>query len=452
MRPANRIMIPTALGPNQSVAVGSVADGDVVLIYSRPNSLLSRLSRCINVGGQRLLAAIRHVDRVSLFQRLPSHSHALLGIGGGLVIHADGKRVSIDVISDVIRPGTEEAAHFAVYRHQQLSPQAKAEIVNAAYRYYSQSYGFTPYFGSIGRKSRAKEDTTQFCSRLVAHAYGAAGLPLTRLADKRVLPLDLYRICQDSEWRDVTATFIEEEFSDDLTDLLRDAGVEEINGRNPKEFFADSEKLIRQGAALQRQMLHLQHKTLRDQLHAQAVIAKFVSLQLELAKQSLLEPDPADERVAGWVKSVLCQLPELLDLARLPEAALLVDHVPSRMTAGGSAFVGMPEPSVMQQIGLNGEVCRIFAYLLLANLGMLAIASRLRPGDEFEKYAALGEKWGVEWMAALPEVDGLTQRLADTQEGFLWVESESDRKIARSMGGSIIKVLQMIEIRSGRAV
>jgi hypothetical protein len=439
-------------GPEILFTIGAIANGDVVLIYNRPRSLWGRVSKLINVGGQRFLAAIRRAERVSIFRSLPSYSHVMLGVGGGLVIHADGKRVSIDVISDVIHPEMNDVARFVVYRHQQLSISSTADIVKAAYRYYSQSYGFTPYFGRPVDTPRRKEDTTQFCSRLVAHAYRTAGHQLTTLADNRVLPLDLYRICQSAEWRDVTSDFVKNAFSDKVAQALGEVGLKTFNGVSLQDIFAQSEQVMREAASTQREFLHLQHKSLKDQLNFEAMLVKYVSLQFDLANASLMKPDSMSERVADWVKCVLTQLPALLDLAQLPDVEHLVTGAPNRLMIGGqelsgaSAFVGQPAPAVVQQMQEEREVIRIYAYLLLANIGVLTIASWLTRDVKFERFASVGVKFGKKFLAVVPLIDRLVERLAETREGFLWIESEENRKTCRELCESIIDVLQLINV------
>lgn len=440
------------VGPRRAFTLGAIVNGDVILIYSRPRSLWGRVSRFINVGGQRLLAAIRRVERVSLFRRLPSHTHAMIGIGGGLVIHADGKLVTIDVISDIIRPEMDDAAHFVVYRHQLLPPKSTANVVKAAYRYYSQSYGFAPYFGRAVDRPRRKEDTTQFCSRLIAHAYRTAGHELTKLTDNRVLPLDLFRICQGAEWCDVTAEFVEEDISEEVTKTLGKTDLDTVVGMSLEHFLARSEQTMRKAASVQREFLHMQHKSLRNRLNMEEALAEYVRLQLETAYVSLKVPDSMDESDIGWVKSVLAQLPALLDLALVPDIECLVTRVQNRLMIAGEesndqiAFVGLPAPAVVQQMRVSTEVTRIYAYLLLADLGMRTIASWLTQSAEHERFTAVGQRYGEGLLAVVPLVDRLAERLAETSQGFLWVDSESDRTVCRGHCDSLLRVLQQIDV------
>src|SRR5579872_441080 len=239
-----------------ALRLDAVAAGDVVFLYGQSPRLLDRLRGWINVHGQRILAAWRAVEPVRLREKLPHYSHVMLGVGSGLVIHADGKRVSIDVISQIIRPSMSDAARFQVYRYSGLGSAVAEAIVTSAYRYYDQSYGFIPFF-SDPRKAlrRRKEDTTQFCSRLVAHAYRSGGITLTELADSKVLPLDLYRICQQASWRDVSAEFIDERLDGRVRQVLVDADMEQKLGIALSEIFARGDEQVLKGARIQRDFL-----------------------------------------------------------------------------------------------------------------------------------------------------------------------------------------------------
>src|ERR1700688_4106817 len=86
------------------ISITAVNAGDIVLVYDQSTRLRNIAKRWGNVVGQRILAAIRRGEHVPLKSRLPYYSHVLLGLGGGLIIHADGKTVAVEVI--------HEALHF----------------------------------------------------------------------------------------------------------------------------------------------------------------------------------------------------------------------------------------------------------------------------------------------------------------------------------------------------
>src|SRR5690606_40510835 len=115
--------------------------GDIIFFDSNSPRFWSRLKRNVNVTGQRLLAATRHSKhRISIFGRIPKYSHVILGLDGGIVIHADGKSVEIEVITDALHIATAEQAHYTIYRHKGISDVTRQKISLEAIRYYRQKY------------------------------------------------------------------------------------------------------------------------------------------------------------------------------------------------------------------------------------------------------------------------------------------------------------------------
>jgi hypothetical protein len=195
--------------------IDAISAADIIFVYDGSTRVRNKVIRFINVVGQRILASIRKAERLTLALRVRKYSHVMLGVGGGLIIHADGKTVAVELISVALHCQTTEESLFQVYRRKDLSHDQADQIVKSAMRYYNQKYRFTTYFGESDAG-----DTTQFCSRLVAHAYCAAGVRLTSLAENRVLPVDLYQICQSDKWIDVSDTVVQEAPSTDIDELL----------------------------------------------------------------------------------------------------------------------------------------------------------------------------------------------------------------------------------------
>lgn len=385
---------------------------------------------------------------MSIWADMPRYSHVMIGIGGGLVIHADGKRVSIDVLSDVITPEIANAGYFVVYRHRNMPLDKANDIVNEAYRYYSQSYGFSPYFRSLKKKWKRREDTTQFCSRLVAHAFRAAGYSLTTLADVRVLPIDLYRICQGDEWLDVTSDLIDMFFSP-----KKELFLSEIDGISMPDFWQATELLMREAAENRRNFLDIVHKSAKSRLQIEAELLKLVSLRLELVKMARHDPEVIDAKLSDSMKKVLAQLPELLDLALLPDLSLLIESSTVNMTISGdkhrnqAPFIGFPTDGILQKMRMQREAGNLFWFLLMGELGMLIIAAKLTPQPELEFFQIAAETYADEFLGVVPVIDDdLSMRLNAVQNGFLWVESESERDICRKICCVIIAVLQSIVV------
>lgn len=432
--------------------IGAVANGDVILIYSQPQRFWDRRVREVNVYGQRILAAMRRVEHVSPFISFPHHSHVMLGIGGGLVIHADGKRVNIDVISDVIRHSMSDEATFRVYRRTGLSPELAQAAVKAAYRYYDQAYGFLSYFRRQTDKPRRNKDATQFCSRLVAHAYRSVGMPLTSLPDARVLPVDLYRICQGEHWQNVSDEFVEHTpaHPSEVDRIFEDMGFMEQMGMPLKDFLIKTDRSIQGAAELQKDFLHLQHKNVKDTLQVEAQLGQFVSLQLQLALALRKEPQTLDEDDAARICRVLEQLPALLGYAELPDLELIVPPPSPLYSSGGkpdtAAFVGLPAATVIHEMQMARESAKLYGYLLLAEFGMLSIASRLSNDAKFAVFLEVRLEHAHRFLAAVPPIDATELRLEVFQNGFLWVESETLRGQFRHMSSNVVEVLHLLDI------
>ena len=158
--------------PTEQFRSLSIEAGDIVIVLDRPSNPFGKLKQTINVIGQRALARLRASDPVDLLAPLPKHSHVMLGVGDGLIIHADGKTVALEVLSDALHVDRPDAYHYQVYRNKNISPETAAQVAKSAMRYFGQKYRFTSYLGQ-----EQEGDTTQFCSRLVAHAYRAVDLP-----------------------------------------------------------------------------------------------------------------------------------------------------------------------------------------------------------------------------------------------------------------------------------
>src|SRR5258708_2696328 len=90
--------------------IGRVRAGDIVFVDTRSVDAIGKIERFVIVYGQRLLAWWRRDRSIPLRDKLPKHSHVMLGLDGGTVIHADGKSVTIEVISEALQHATPAAA------------------------------------------------------------------------------------------------------------------------------------------------------------------------------------------------------------------------------------------------------------------------------------------------------------------------------------------------------
>src|SRR5207248_7312520 len=79
--------------PSESfnLRIYAISAGDIIFVYNERARGLGKVKEFINVSGQRVLASMRKRDKLSLKQEIRKHSHVMLGMDGGLIIHADGK-------------------------------------------------------------------------------------------------------------------------------------------------------------------------------------------------------------------------------------------------------------------------------------------------------------------------------------------------------------------------
>jgi len=423
--------------------IGAISAGDIVFVYPRPARLRKLIVRFFNVIGQRILASLRKTDRLALRTPVRSFSHVMLGVRGGLIIHADGKTVAVEIIADALHQETNEASVFQVYRRRDISPDLADKIAKWAVRYYHQKYRFFSYFGE-----GAEGDTTQFCSRLVAHAYGAAGLPLSSLPDHKVLPVDLYRICQSDLWSDISAKFVQA-----APDPAADAQLKpiEIPGQEAlpfSVFIRHVDSLLQNAARLNKEQIELQYKTTRLLLENEALLAKFCAEQFNISKLIGLAPAAIDDTIAHPIARVLAQIEPLLALSLLPDVELLVKQ--SFLNTGdGQAdiplYAGYLPPSAIREMQVARTIVTIYTYLFFAETGLHTILANYTPHAKFEPFRAVKREYADSFLAALPPFHNfsLYQNRPDT---FEWVDLETDRATCRKTFANILADLQVIEI------
>jgi hypothetical protein len=280
--------------------IDAISAADIVLVYDQSPRLRNILVRFVNVVGQRVLASLRKTERLNRIPWRCKFSHVMLGLDGGLIIHADGKTVAVEVISDALHYQTKDVSIFRVYRRKDMSKDFADKIAQSAMRYYNQEYSFVTFF-----RKDVEEDTTQFCSRLVAHAYRSAGLPLTQLLDNKVLPVDLYQICQSDIWEDITEEFIQRLPSSAID---KSAPSIELPGQGKvslSQWLRDTDRLILELARRRKQTLEEKYKNIQTLLQIEALLGGFCVIQFQLSKQISLDPSTLEDGSAARIASVL---------------------------------------------------------------------------------------------------------------------------------------------------
>ncbi|MBQ5950011.1 YiiX/YebB-like N1pC/P60 family cysteine hydrolase [Massilia sp. ST3] len=420
----------------------SIQAGDIIFVLPR-SSGWSWLKQQANVQGQHLLAKIRRAKRLGLAARVRKYSHVMLGVGGGLIIHADGKKVALEVVTDAL---DFASTSYQVFRQTGLPAATAAQVAKAGIRYMQQKYSFAAYF-----KKTREDDTTQFCSRLVAHAYRAAGMPLGALADKDVLPLDLYMLCQEAPWTDVTEESFHRPLSTEAEALAGEIGIPGQGAPSLSEFFDRSDKLLLDSAQMHKQFQEMRHQSYRRILHVEGLLAQYCVLMFTHAKQLRTSPADIDDSFAGKIAGVLGQIDTLLDLASLPDIDLLIENtlINTDTGASDSEYAGMPGAAAVREMQTGRETILCYTYLLLAETGLLSIVAHIVPHDKFEAFRAVDRERASGFLAALLQA-GELKEYAEAENAFAWVDIEADRDFCRQSYKSILALLEIVRIATAR--
>ncbi|MBB3122023.1 hypothetical protein [Pseudoduganella violacea] len=427
----------------------SIEAGDIVLVRSNPAKLHGNLKRYVNINGQRVLASIRGGG--SARAEIPSsgHSHVMLGMGDGLVIHADGHSVVYEVASDALKFGQDEADSFAVYRNPRLSPVAIHAITRAAKSYYSKLYRFSTFFGA-----EKDGDTTQFCSRLIAYAYRRAAVPFSRLKDQRTLPIDLFHACQEEPWHDVTQDVIEAPLSAEACAVL--AKIANEAGLPP--WIDDLPDLLAQSQQTQLAILRMNAGIKEYEYKSYCNIAKQVEmmaelslLQLEQALDMLAYPETMDADFAATVTDALQQLPALLAIAGLPNLDQRLEIYPGLdYNDDTPPYQGLPSPAAIRKMQLKREASGIYAALVLVDIGLSSILWRKTGHEHFSKFACVKTQYLLNFKALLPSTSELAHYEA-LPAAFAWAGNLEVQQKFTQIFSRLINLVKLLRLRHGQA-
>ena len=423
--------------------IGEVRAGDIVFVYDGSTSAVKRVKRWINILGQRILASVRKTDRSRLKLETQKYSHVMLGLGQGLIIHADGKTVAVEVVSDALHYDTKDASRFQIYRRKNITAEQVEAIVKPAMRYYNQRYSFFTYFQEIDTG-----DTTQFCSRLVTYSYRTAGMSLTSLPDNQVLPMDLYRICQTDAWEDVTSTVIVEALPRRIDETIPPIDLPGVGTLSMSEFLAQGDALILNAAQLQKKTIAMQYEVTRQLMHNEALLAKFVRLKFKSSVQLYLHPESMTEDDVVRITRLLEDLSTLLSVSLLPEIGSLVKDTLLNTSQGEDdtgLYAGYPGPSVIREMQLSRLALGIFHDLVLTELGLYTILAHRMPHEQFARFRSVNKEFAERFVAAVEPIDDVSS-YEKTDSLFLWVEQENDRIESRKIFTRIVQALKLIDL------
>lgn len=413
---------------------GHIRSGDIIFVKSAASRKGRRLVQNLNVNGQRVLTAFRRNERIGMTQRLPKHSHVMLGLDGGNIIHADGKTVALEGVEEALNIAGDAVREFRIFRRNNLDPDDGKKIGNEAIRYLHMAYDFKQYLRP--RPAPERKDTTQFCSRLVAMAYRCAGVPITDLPDNRVLPVDLWRICQGPNWSEITEDFSSEIEWDKIGDIL---GPIEIPGYGTVDFknlFQSSDKLMREVASNSREIIERQRAQADDMLRIESLLVQYSEAWFEMAKLSRHEPSTVDDEVAKWICRIIEQLPQLLALGKLNNISEVLNTSPISVGADDDpnrgAYAGLPTHSEIMRLRACREEIQVCSYLILAEIGMMSIFANVVKNKKLDRFKSVDNAYVKSFVKSVPMVDDFSP-FEIFDEDFSWISSEADRRTSRKI-------------------
>lgn len=433
--------------------VGHIRAGDIIFFDSNSPRFWPRLKRKVNVIGQRLLAATRHSEhKISIFDRIPEYSHVILGLDGGIVIHADGKSVEIEVITDALHIATVEQARYTIYRHKGISELTRQKISIEAMRYYSQKYSFSPFFRksstSPNKSTSSNKDTTQFCSRLIAYVYRAAGVELTNLPDHKVLPVDLFRICSSSPWENITQDFIDKDTSGDLDERLGSITMPNGEEMTLSTFMKSANALLKGNAIFNAKLQKMAYGSLKEVLMSELLLAQFCQLQLDMGKLISIKPNEIQGHVTDLICRALEQIESLLLLAKISDLKLITPDSFSNFDlddSGRGAYVNFPPSATMRELQLSGKALRIYAALLFAQAGIFAILAHYAPNEKYKTFKIVNRDTADKFLTSALQIRVDLSTYDNFQELFVWIEHEADRSTSQEILNNIITGLRLID-------
>ncbi|ASV39778.1 hypothetical protein CI807_27410 [Pseudomonas sp. NS1(2017)] len=390
----------------------AVRAGDIIFVLP-PTSGVGTVLQWGNVQGQRILASLRATDKISLKLILPKFSHVMLGAGDGLIIHADGTKVTLQVVTDALK---FEDSSYEIYRNPDITEETASRIAEAGIHYLKQQYDFTTYFsaGSVG-------DITQFCSRLVAQAYRAAGMPLSELPDHKVLPLDLHRRCQRPDWQNITADSLLTPLSqgNDLVNMSISVMDEPLS---LSEFLDKTESLVLTSLQLQVRVQEALHESTRQTMQGQDWLTQFSTAEFNEIRLLREQPGQMDEQHAQRIERVLSQLNNLLNLAAVPDVELLIkDNIINSGTGADQRgmYAGLPTNAETRDREKARETIRYLSYLLMTEIGLFSILARYEHEDRLARFSKVNPAYVSAFANALPET--LSAALYNPDHAFPWV-------------------------------
>lgn len=418
---------------------GHLRSGDIIFVLPTTAEKGKWWVQKLNVFGQRLLAWMRRTDRISPRKKTAMYSHVILGLDSGNVIHADGNTVALESVESALNIGDNTSYKFQIYRCTRVGAENGSVIAMEAIRFLKANYDFKTYL----RPSPApeKKDSTQFCSKLIATSFREAGVTITKLADNRVLPIDLWNVCQAHDWVEITEEFTSDVNWEKAAEVLGPIDIPGHGSIDLATFMEHSDHLMREVAANNREVVSLQRDQFDSLLVIENLLTQHALALLDLAKMVRLDPQKLDDELAAKICKLVTQLPQLLMLGKLNSIDDVLDSAPLYLgldkDPGRSVYAGLPSQNEIMRLRALRETLQIHSYLLLAELGMLCIAAKVSMDEKLEIFRIVDEKLISDFIDAAPRVDDFSLfEISDAD--FEWMGSQDDQDTSKRIATSIL--------------
>lgn len=378
-----------------------VQPGDVILVFT------SDKGAALNVVGQTLLRLRAWLSGKAKRAR---HSHVMLGVLQGVVIHADGVSVKTQRLGDALGGNHVERGRFSVMRpNPPLAPGTGIELINAAQAFIAQKYSFVP-----GRRStmlgrwlhRGRPLTHPFCSELVAFSYSAIGRPIIDRPPDSVLPIDLERYCVAPAWSDVTDTY--EAIS--VPPVIADKPVP-FDGREETlaNVIQGMDDLLGRMAGREVEKANLSYQIAYSLVEQCILVQQLKGCELQLAQQLAMKPSLFFEAYASVTRTDLASMAtfyeELLAAPRHQPAPFAkgIERVCPHVAPTQRAYESLPSADEIRRYEQLGNSLAFGARVLRLESELLGIASGLGlPAGAQERFVDLSAEQAKLFAAEMP--------------------------------------------------
>lgn len=376
------------------------------------------------------------------------YSHVILGLGPGLVIHADGESIKIQPARDVLAP-TIAARPFSARRlAEPLSEDEASRLRAHAERYLNQRYSFI-----VGRRSQpfgrflhgGRVLTLPFCSELIAASYSAIGRPITGGAPDMMLPLHLDQACRRADWIDVSQDYYEAPLRPDAAALYADIFHDLL----------DTDSLLDHEAALNAELSSLRQRAFTSLEGMTGVLLDLVAYDLSIARSDTSDPAAYLRDNRGGALEEIAALDDfyqmIVDDAEMlgnPGADTMANLFPA-VEPADSPFEGHTrlDHLALRERSLNITLFGTKAMRLVAILA--AVASATSPADSRENaIKGVDQRAVQDVLRALPALS--PERAAQVLQGIERLEGREglEQRLA-SLARSILKAHRLLASVSG---